>query len=204
MCFTYRPLTPGVMLRDGAVFNKKLEENHMLRILVISLSRVFIGTLIIRSDNEEITRALRKLEGSLPCSHCSLPVPILSLMNSIHTIQSYFPQVRVVIIFPSTSRFFGSWDSSVSIVSEYGQDDWAIGFRSPAETKHFSSDLCPDRLWGPTSLLYKGYRRSFPGGKARQGRDADHSPPSSVEVKSEKELYLLSPQAPPWRVVGLF
>jgi len=26
---------------------------------------------------------------------------------------------------------------------------------------------------------------SFPGGKARQGRDADHSPPSSAEVVNE-------------------
>jgi surface antigen len=26
---------------------------------------------------------------------------------------------------------------------------------------------------------------SFPGGKARPGRDADHSPPSSAEVKGE-------------------
>jgi hypothetical protein len=41
----------------------------------------------------------------------------------------------------------------------------------------------------------------FPGGKARPGRDADHSPPSSAEVVNE--LYLLSPQAPPWRVEGL-
>jgi hypothetical protein len=31
------------------------------------------------------------------------------------------------------------------------------------------------------------------GGKARPGRDADHSPPSSAEVKYEWELYLLSP-----------
>jgi hypothetical protein len=35
---------------------------------------------------------------------------------------------------------------------------------------------------------------SFPGGKARPGRDADHSPPSSAEVKKEYELYLLSPK----------
>jgi len=33
----------------------------------------------------------------------------------------------------------------------------------------------------------------FPGGKARPGRDADHSPPSSAEVMNEQELYLLSP-----------
>jgi hypothetical protein len=36
----------------------------------------------------------------------------------------------------------------------------------------------------------------------RPGRDADHSPPSSAEVKNEQELYLLSPEAPPWRVAG--
>jgi hypothetical protein len=43
----------------------------------------------------------------------------------------------------------------------------------------------------------------FPGGKARPGLEADHSPLSSAEVVNEKELYLLSPQAPPWRVEGL-
>jgi hypothetical protein len=30
-----------------------------------------------------------------------------------------------------------------------------------------------------------GTRGPFPGGKARPGRDADHSPPSSAEVKNE-------------------
>jgi hypothetical protein len=42
----------------------------------------------------------------------------------------------------------------------------------------------------------------FPGGKARPRRDADHSSPSSAEVENEYELYLLSPQTPPWRVAG--
>jgi hypothetical protein len=37
------------------------------------------------------------------------------------------------------------------------------------------------------------------GGKARAGRDADHSPPSSVEVKNVQELYFLPPLAPVWR-----
>jgi hypothetical protein len=40
------------------------------------------------------------------------------------------------------------------------------------------------------------------GGKARPGRDADHSPPSSAEVKYEWELYLLFPHVPPRRVAG--
>jgi hypothetical protein len=34
------------------------------------------------------------------------------------------------------------------------------------------------------------------------GRDADHSSPSSAEVKNEQELYLFSPR-PPGHVVGL-
>ena len=40
---------------------------------------------------------------------------------------------------------------------------------------------CPDRPWGPPSLLYDGYR-VFPGGKERPGRDADPLPPSSAVV----------------------
>ena len=40
---------------------------------------------------------------------------------------------------------------------------------------------CPDRPWGPPSLLYNGYR-VFPMGKERPGRDTDPSPPSSAVV----------------------
>jgi len=31
---------------------------------------------------------------------------------------------------------------------------------------YFSSPPCPNRLWGPSSLLSNGYRGCFPGGKA--------------------------------------
>jgi hypothetical protein len=44
----------------------------------------------------------------------------------------------------------------------------------------------------------------FPGGKSPPGHDADHSLASSAEVKNKQELYLLSHQTPPRRVVGLF
>ena len=60
--------------------------------------------------------------------------------------------------------------SSVGIATDYGLD--GPGSRFSAR---------PDRPWGPPSLLQNGYR-VFPGGKVRQGRAADHSPPSSAAV----------------------
>jgi hypothetical protein len=94
--------------------------------------------------------------------------------------------------------------SSGSIVSDYGLDDRAIGVRVPAETKDFSTFLCVQtgsEAHPASCTMCTG--DPFPGRKARPGRDADHLPPSSAEVMNEKELYLLSPQAPPWRVDGL-
>jgi hypothetical protein len=42
---------------------------------------------------------------------------------------------------------------------------------------------------------------SFLGVK-RPGRDVDHPPPSSAEVKEGVELYLFSPSGPSWSVLG--
>jgi hypothetical protein len=60
--------------------------------------------------------------------------------------------------------------SSVSIVSDYGLDDWAIEVRYPAEEKgFFLYPLCPEKLWGPPSLLSNRHRGPFPG--VKRGRD---------------------------------
>jgi hypothetical protein len=59
----------------------------------------------------------------------------------------------------------------------------------------------PDRPWGPPSLLYNGYRVSFPGVK-RPGRGVDHPPSSSARVKDRVELYLYSPSGPSWPILG--
>jgi hypothetical protein len=76
--------------------------------------------------------------------------------------------------------------SSVSIVSGYGLDDRAIEVRSLAGAKDFSSNLCVQTGSGahPPSCAM-GTGGPFPRAKARPGRDADHSPPSSAEVKNE-------------------
>jgi hypothetical protein len=75
---------------------------------------------------------------------------------------------------------------TVCIVSGYGLDDQAMEVRSPAGAKGFSSNLCIQTGSGahPASCTM-GTVGPFPGGKARSGRDADHSPPSSAEVENE-------------------
>ena len=56
---------------------------------------------------------------------------------------------------------------------------WTVRGSNPGGGEIFRT--CPDRPWGPTSLLYNGYR-VFPGGKERPGRDADPLPTSSAVV----------------------
>jgi hypothetical protein len=62
-------------------------------------------------------------------------------------------------------------------------DDRVIGVLSPAGAEDFSSNLCVHTGSGahPASCTM-GTGGPFPGGKARPGRDFDHSPPSSAEV----------------------
>jgi hypothetical protein len=62
-------------------------------------------------------------------------------------------------------------------VSDYGLDDRVIEIRSPAGAKDFSSILCVQTGSGAHSASCPmGPGGPFPGGKARQERDADHSP----------------------------
>ena len=82
--------------------------------------------------------------------------------------------------------------SSVGIATGYGLDG------PETESRWGGGEIfrtCPDRPWGPPSLLYNGYW-VFPGGKERPGRDADPSPPSSTVGHERVELYLYSPYEP--------
>jgi hypothetical protein len=72
--------------------------------------------------------------------------------------------------------------------------------RSPTEAKGFSSSLC-------VQSSFEAHPASYPmviggpflGGKVRLGRDSNHSPLPSSEVKNEYELYLPSGLVPEWR-----
>jgi hypothetical protein len=69
--------------------------------------------------------------------------------------------------------------SSVGIATGYGLDSLGI---EPRGCEIFRT--CPDRPWGPTSLLYNGYR-VFPGGRKRPGRESDPSPLLRRGLKTE-------------------
>jgi hypothetical protein len=66
-------------------------------------------------------------------------------------------------------------------VSDYGLDDRAIEVRSPTGAEDFSFSPCVQTGSGVHPASYP----IGPGGKVRPGRDADHSPLSSAEVKYE-------------------
>ena len=82
-------------------------------------------------------------------------------------------------------------DSSVGIATGYWLDGPGIESRWGGEIFR----TCPDRPWGPPSLLYNGYQ-VFPGGKERPGRYAGLSHPSGAVGHERVELYLYSAVRP--------
>jgi hypothetical protein len=82
-----------------------------------------------------------------------------------------------------------SRDSSVGIPKGYG-----LGGRRSTSGRHkkfFSTSQRPDRIWCPPSLLFLVTKGYLPGAKW-PGCEAEHSPPSNVEVKNSG-LYFHSP-----------
>jgi hypothetical protein len=60
----------------------------------------------------------------------------------------------------------------------------------PRQGRIFYLQKRPDRLWGPPSLLFNGYRGSFTGLK-RPGREAGHSTLSSAKLRIRRTIPLL-------------
>jgi len=90
------------------------------------------------------------------------------------------------------------WKRSICLIGLYKRDQqlakgWTVRESNPGRGEIFRT--CPDRPWGPPSLLYNEYR-IFPGGKKRSGRDADPAPPSSAVAHERVQLYLYSPYGP--------
>jgi hypothetical protein len=75
-----------------------------------------------------------------------------------------------------------SRNSSVGIATGYWMDDRGIRVNVPVGSRILTSRSRPHRLWGTPSLLFNGYGGASPRVK-RPGREADHSPPTSADVK---------------------
>jgi hypothetical protein len=99
---------------------------------------------------------------------------LLLLISFLHSHSTSFIQ---------TSTSVQSRDSAVRIATGYGLDDEGVGVRVPMWARIFTSPFRPDRLWGPFRLLSNGYNGALSPGVKRPGSEADHSPPTSAEVK---------------------
>jgi hypothetical protein len=73
---------------------------------------------------------------------------------------------------------------------------WVLGFDSRRWLGIF---LFFQTVSGAHPASYSWVPGAFSLGLKRQRREADHSPPSSAEVKKCVELYLHSPNTPSWR-----
>jgi hypothetical protein len=74
-----------------------------------------------------------------------------------------------------------SHDSSVGIALRYGLDDRGSRVRFPAGTGNFSLHHRVQN--GPTKPPTQWLPGALPLGLKQPGRETDHSPPSSAEVK---------------------
>jgi hypothetical protein len=105
-----------------------------------------------------------------------------SLSMGLYSFLRIFIRISLIHIHTILTMSRGS---SGSIVSDYGLEDRAIEVRSPTGAD-FSSSPCVRTGTGAHLASYPmGTGGPFPGSKARPGRDADNSPPSSAEVKNE-------------------
>jgi hypothetical protein len=91
---------------------------------------------------------------------------------------------------------YSSRDSSVGIVLGYGLDDQ--GVESRQRPGIFLYTIASRPALGPTQPLTQWVPGSLSLGVKRPEREADHSSPSSAEVKVCVELYFHSPNTPSW------
>jgi hypothetical protein len=112
----------------------------------------------------------------------SLVSHFVIFMVQVMKIRLCYMNVRLWFKITYSETQFHQPDSSVCIATGYMQR----GRRSiPVRGKKFlSTPRHPDWLWSPSRLIYpKGTEDSFPGLKG-PGREADHSPTNSADVKS--------------------
>jgi hypothetical protein len=84
-----------------------------------------------------------------------------------------------------------SRDSVVGIATGYWLDDRGVGVRVPVGSRIFSTSSRP--ALGSTQPPVQWVPGALSPGIKQQGREADHSPPTSAEVKKDVDLCIHSP-----------
>jgi hypothetical protein len=81
-------------------------------------------------------------------------------------------------------RRLNNFDRSVAIALGYGLDNRVLGFDSRRELRIFLFTTVSKMVLGPTQPPIQWVSGALTLGVKRPGREADHSPPFSAEVKT--------------------
>jgi hypothetical protein len=126
----------------------------------------------------------RRLSISLECPHAvqksNMSMQIPWELHQLH-MSSIFPSSKATV---SVKYSIGLCFQNNYIAHSVWRwaTDWTAGFRFPAKARFFPSPQSPYRLWAHPASYQTGTVGSFPGSKA------DHSPPSSAEVKNNRVI----------------
>jgi hypothetical protein len=101
-----------------------------------------------------------------PCRICTL-VDFVVVLGSDNTV-THLAWLHNYENIPNENNLWRSRDNAVGIATGCGLDGREVGVWFPILAGFFSSPRRPDRLCGPPSLLFNGYRGFFPGGKAAE------------------------------------
>jgi hypothetical protein len=93
---------------------------------------------------------------------------------------------------------YKSRDNAIGIATGYGLDGRADSSSSPGGGKSLLLSTLSRPVLGPTQLPIQWLPGDLLPWVKRPGREADHSPPTSADVKN-KWLYTSTPHAFSWR-----
>jgi hypothetical protein len=86
-----------------------------------------------------------------------------------------------------------SWDSVVSIATGCRLEDQGVGVPSPGGGKNFHFSISSRPALEPTQLPSEWVPDALSRGVKQPGRETDHSPPTSAEVK---KMWIYTPNPP--------
>jgi hypothetical protein len=127
---------------------------------------------------------LRGLSPSATCNNIIITHARLSENFCMKFCSSAVTAVKVVQC-ENTISAWNKWDQVagvVSIATGYGLDDRGVGVRVPIRSRIFSTSSRP--ALGPIQPPIQGVSEALSVGVKRPGREADHSFPTSAEVKN--------------------